>query len=150
MIRSAKLVVLIAALSWSTAAVSGPPDDANAVVERWAAAFNANDADAVVKLYANDAVVLGTVSPVISEGGAAIQNYFKALPGSGNKVEIGDHRTIVLAPDAVLVTGFYQFNPVRDGKPTPSPARFTIVVVKRGNEWLITPHHSSRRPEPPK
>ena len=143
-------LVLSAVLLLAAPTFAGPADDAGATVERWAKAFNANDADAVVKLYTPDAILLGTVSPVISEGTGPIREYFKNLPGSGNKTEIGEHKTLVLSPDAVLVTGFYLFTPIRDGKPAPVPARFTMVVVKRGNDWLIAHHHSSRRPEPPK
>jgi hypothetical protein len=54
----------------------------------------------------------------------------------------------MLTDGAVFVTGFYEFTAIRDGKPVPTPARFTMIVAKRGGEWLILHHHSSRRPEP--
>jgi uncharacterized protein (TIGR02246 family) len=139
--------LLISAPAFSFA---GPADEAGAAIDRWTATFNSNDADAVVKLYTPDAILLGTVSPAISEGSGHLREYFKALPGSGNKVEIGERRLIVVGPEAVLATGFYQFNPIRDGKPVAAPARSTLLLVKRGSEWLIAHHHSSRRPEPPK
>jgi uncharacterized protein (TIGR02246 family) len=125
-------------------------DDANEVVNRWATAFNANDAEGILRFYAPDAIVLGTASPIIADQPELIRDYFKSLPGSGNKVAIGDHRIVVLSNEAVLVTGFYEFTPMREGKPVPVPARFTMVVVKRGPDWLILHHHSSRRPEPAK
>ena len=50
-------------------AVAGPAEEANAVVDRFSAAYNSNDPEEVVKLYAPDAILLGTVSPVISVGG---------------------------------------------------------------------------------
>ena len=80
----------------------------------------------------------------------AIRGYFARLPGSGGKVEIGEHRSMQLGSDAVLVAGMYQFTAIRDGQPVVTPARFTMVVTKRGADWLIAHHHSSRRPEPPK
>jgi len=141
------LILLLLALP-PTTTFAGPAEDANAVVDRWAAAFTANDADAVVKLYTPDAILLGTVSPIIAEGTAPIRDYFKGLPESGNKVVIGDRRSVVLSEGAVLATGFYEFTSIRDGKPTPTPARFTMIVVKRDGEWLIAHHHSSRRPPP--
>jgi uncharacterized protein (TIGR02246 family) len=146
-IRALILAVLLSVPP--TAAFAGPAEDANAVVDRWAAAFTANDADAVVKLYTLDAILLGTVSPIIAEGTAPIRDYFKGLPGSGTKVVIGDRRTVVLSDGAVLTTGFYEFTRIRDGKPEPTPARFTMIVVKRGDDWLIVHHHSSRRPPTP-
>ena len=130
------------------AALAGPAEDANAVIDRWSAAFNANDQEAVVKLYAPDAVLLGTVSPVINEGTEAIRAYFKILPGSGAKSVIGERRTIVLSENAVMGAGFYEFTIMRDGKPVPLPSRFTMVVAKRDGQWLIVHHHSSPRAQP--
>jgi uncharacterized protein (TIGR02246 family) len=132
------------------AAFAGPVEDANAVVDRWSATYTANDAPALVKLYASDAILLGTVSPIISEGSAPITAYFARLPDSGNKNAVVERRAMALGPEAVLVTGFYDFTAMRDGNPVVTPARFSMVLVKRGDEWLIAHHHSSRRPEPPK
>ena len=129
-------------------ALAGAADEANALVDRWAATFTANDAEAIVKLYTNDAVLLGTVSPVIADNVAGTRAYFSRLPGSGNKSLIGDRRTIVINDTAVLVTGFYDFTIMQGGKLIDSPARFSMLLVKRGSEWLIAHHHSSARPKP--
>ncbi len=129
-------------------AFAAPPQDANAVVDRWSAAYNANDPEAVVKNYWPDAILLGTVSPVMSEGAEAIRAYFSALKGSGNRNAIGDRRTIVLDESAVVVTGFYEFTRMQDGKPVPAPSRFTMLIVKRGDEWRIAHHHSSPHVQP--
>ena len=129
-------------------ALAGPPQDANAVVDRWSAAYNTNDPDAVVKSYWPDAILLGTVSPVMSEGMEAIRTYFSPLKGSGNKNVIGDRRTIVLDDNAVVVTGFYEFTRMQDGKPVPAPSRFTMLIIKRGDEWHIAHHHSSPHVQP--
>src|SRR5262245_60548426 len=69
-------------------ALASPAEDASAVIDRWAAAFNANDADAVVKLYAPDGLLHGTSCPTLNAGTSAISEYFKVLPGSGNKVTL--------------------------------------------------------------
>jgi uncharacterized protein (TIGR02246 family) len=141
------LLFILLALA-PAAALAGPAEDANAVVDRWSATFTANDAGALLKLYAPDAILLGTVSPVISESSAPIAAYFSRLSGSGNKNAVAERRTMVLGPEAVLVTGFYDFTGMRDGNPIATPARFTMVIVKRGNDWLIAHHHSSPRSEP--
>jgi uncharacterized protein (TIGR02246 family) len=143
------LVIVFLVLSPTGAAFPAPADEASTVIDHWAAAYSANDADAVVKLYAPDAILLGTVSPILSEGTEAIRAYFARLPGSGNKVVIGERRTVALGDDAVLATGFYEFTRLQDGNPVPTPARFTMVVVNRGGEWVILHHHSSMRPKPP-
>jgi hypothetical protein len=49
-----------------TVAFAGPADEANAVIDQWSATYSANDRDALVGLYAPDAVLLGTTSPVFS------------------------------------------------------------------------------------
>jgi uncharacterized protein (TIGR02246 family) len=122
---------------------AGPAEDANLVVDRFSAAYTANDPDAVVDIYAPNAILLGTVSPVISEGPEAIRKYFSMIKGSGNKNAIGERRTIVIDDNAVLVTGFYEFTRMKDGTPTPSPARFTMLIAKTDGQWRIAHHHSS-------
>jgi len=129
-------------------AFAGPPQDADAVVDRLSAAYSSNDPEAVVKNYWPDAILLGTVSPVMSEGTEAIRTYFSPLKGSGNKNVVGDRRTIVLDENAVVVTGFYEFTRMQDGKPVPAPSRFTMLIVKRGDEWRIAHHHSSPHVQP--
>jgi hypothetical protein len=79
----------------------------------------------------------------------AITNYFTVVVGTGNKVEFRDHQVVPLNEQAVLVVGFNDFLRNRGGQLTPEPARFTMVLVKEGNDWLIAHHHSSLRPPPP-
>jgi uncharacterized protein (TIGR02246 family) len=129
-------------------ALAGAAEEANALVDRWAATYTANDAEAIVKLYTNDAVLLGTVSPIIADNADSRRAHFSRLPGSGNKSIVGDRRTIATSDSAVLVTGFYDFTVMQGGKPVESPARFSMLLVKRGNDWLIVHHHSSARPKP--
>lgn len=137
------LAVLTAVLS--ERALAGPGEEANSVIDRWSAAYSANDPEAVVKTYRPDAVLLGTASPIMSEGTDAIRAYFSRLKGTGNKNSIQERRTLVLSDNAVLVTGFYEFSRVKDGKAAPSPARFTMLLIKHDGEWLIAHHHSSPR-----
>ena len=143
-----RLVALLF-LCVSGPALAGPGEDANAAVTRWAATYSANDAELIVNLYTPDAIFLGTVSPIIADTLEARRAYFARLPGSGNKSVIGDHRTIVLSDTAVLVAGFYDFTLMQGGKAVESSARFSMLLVKRGNDWLIAHHHSSQRPKPP-
>jgi ketosteroid isomerase-like protein len=49
----------------ATAALASPAEDASAVADRWAAAFTANDAEAVVNLYAPDAILLEETGPAV-------------------------------------------------------------------------------------
>ena len=136
--------VLIALMLMSPAvAVAGPAEDANAAVDRWSAAYNTNDPEAIAKNYCPKAILLGTVSPVISEGTQAIITYFTPTKGTGNQNKIDERRTIVINDNAVVVTGFYTFTRMREGKAVPGPSRFTMLVTKGENEWCIAHHHSS-------
>lgn len=141
-----KLIRLLSLLLMSlasTAVFAGPAEDANAVIDRWSAAYTSNDPEAIVKIYAPDAILLGTVSPVISEGTEAIRKYFSLVKGSGNKNVIQERRTIVVDENAVVVTGFYEFIRMKDGQSLPSPSRFTMLITRRDGEWHIAHHHSS-------
>ncbi len=151
MARMLPVVVLMALVLASPApAIAGPSEDANAAIDRWSAAYTANDPDAVVNSYWPDAILFGTTSPVISMGADAIRSYFTALKlkGSGNKNAVQERHTIVLADNAVVVTGFYEFTRMTNGTPVPAPSRFTMLVTKRGKEWRIAHHHSSPRAQP--
>jgi uncharacterized protein (TIGR02246 family) len=130
--------------------MAGPPEEANAALDAFSAAYTANDVDALVKLYAPNTILLGTNSPIISEGRDAVRAYFTnlKLAGSGNKNEIQERRTIVVNDNAVVVTGFYQFTRMSDGKPVPAPARFTVLLTKVDGQWLIAHQHSSPRALP--
>ena len=116
---------------------AGPAEEGAAAIDRWVAAYSANDLDALAKAYAPDAILQGTSEPQINVGTEALRKYFRNLPGSGNKVIIQERRMIVIDDTTVLGVGFYIFR---------NPARFSFLVVKSGEGWFIAHHHSSSIP----
>jgi ketosteroid isomerase-like protein len=59
-----KLVLAMLSLAvMHQAAIAGPKEDAFQVIEQFKRAFDASDVEGVVKLFAPDAIFLGTVSP---------------------------------------------------------------------------------------
>jgi uncharacterized protein (TIGR02246 family) len=145
-VRLSRLLLLgLLFLSPPLAVAATPAEEANAAMDRWSASYNTNDPEAVVKNYWPEAILLGTKSPVISIGTEAIEKYFTdlKLKGSGNKNVIQERHTIPIDKNAVLVTGFYEFIRMQEGKPVPAPSRFTMLITKRGGEWRIAHHHSS-------
>lgn len=142
------LLALLTLCCLPMAALAGPAEEANAAVDRWSAAYSGNDPETIAKTYTPDALLLGTVSPIASEGTEAIVKYFTPTKGTGNRNTIGEHRTIVVDDNAVVVAGFYEFTRMQDGKPVAAPSRFTMLVVKRDGEWRIAHHHSSPRVQP--
>lgn len=127
-------------------AVAGPAEEASAALDRWVQAFNANDPKGVTALYTPDAILLGTSSPVISQGTEQIFQYFARLPDSGTQVRISERHLLVLDERAVVAAGFYDYEVAQGGRVVLAPARFTMVLVKRGGQWLIAHEHSSQRP----
>jgi len=148
--RFTKFILTALVIMAPVTALAGAKEDANAVIDRWSAAYSSNDPEAVVKNYRPDAILLGTVSPVLSQGTEAIRTYFSGIKGSGNKNRIDERHTLVLSDNAVLVTGFYEFTRMKDGMPVPAPSRFTMLLIKDGDQWLIAHHHSSPRVQPSK
>ena len=146
--RGVFLLIALVLLTLPPSAIAGPGEEANAVIDRWSAAYSSNDPEAVARNYRPDAILLGTESPVLSQGTEAIRVYFSNLKGSGNKNAIGERHTMVLSDNVVIVTGFYDFTRMKDGQPVAGPSRFTMLLIKHDGEWLIAHHHSSPRGEP--
>jgi uncharacterized protein (TIGR02246 family) len=146
-LRRALLVAVLALVP--TQVFSASPDDAAAVFTRWKAAYDANDNVAVAKLYTTNAILHGTRSNNVTVGREAITKYFTVVVNTGNKVEFREREIMVINDSTVLVVGFNDFMRNVGGTLNPEPARFTILLVKQGSEWLIAHHHSSLRPPPP-
>lgn len=148
MVHFKRLIFIAIMLMSPAVALAGPAEDANAAVDRWSVAFSGNDPETIASNYWPDAILLGTVSPVMSEGTQSIIKYFTPTKGTGNTNAINERRTITIDDNAVVVTGFYTFTRMVEGKAVPGPSRFTMLVTKRGNEWRLAHHHSSPHVQP--
>jgi uncharacterized protein (TIGR02246 family) len=147
--RAYRFVLIVALLVLTSVVHAEPADEVSAVVDRWATAFNANDVDALVNLYAPDAIFVGSTGLARQEGRDAIRGYFGRLANSGDKVVIEDRKIVLLGDNIAYATGFYEFSAVRERAVRKTKAGFSMVFVKRGNDWLIAHHHSSVRSGPP-
>jgi uncharacterized protein (TIGR02246 family) len=152
--RRMTMKVLVAALFTVARVISpalaGKPEDAYAGIERWSEAFNSGDVEQIVRMYTNDALVFGTLSPGMTSKPDDLRAYFKAAAAVKLQVELGDHSAVTLAENAVAIAGFYDFSrPAADGQPVVVPARFSFIMVKKGGIWKIAHHHSSVRPKSP-
>jgi uncharacterized protein (TIGR02246 family) len=146
--RLVRALVLALATLVPITAFAGPSEDVAATLDRWVSAFNANDVDALLKLYTPAAVFVGTTGSTLIEGQDGIRKYFSRLEKSGDKVSIGIRKVVVLDDAVAYVTGFNEFTATRNGETRKSPTGFTMVLVKHGNDWLIAHQHSSRRSTP--
>ncbi len=138
-------------LSLAPAASAEPKEEVAAAAMTWARALGEDDPDKVLPLYADDAVLWGTLSPALRADRAALRDYFvtafKVLPGL--KVAFGDQLVRVYGGTAIN-TGYYTFSYVKEGETKTLPARYSFTYVKRGERWLIVDHHSSAMPSAPK
>ena len=140
------MFILMASIS--TAAADSKAD-ALQVVDRWAKAFAASDVDAIVKLYAPDALFLGTGSKAVVTKPEGIRTYFEAglLVNRPRGATLNSYESTVLSDDAVLITGLDTVTGVKDGNPISASGRVTFVVAKRGADWQIVHFHRSAMPQ---
>jgi uncharacterized protein (TIGR02246 family) len=140
-------VALLASLC--SAAVAGPKEEALQVLEKWIRAFTESDVDGIVKLYASDALFLGTSSKTVVVKSEEIRKYFERalLNNRPRGATLNTYSATVLSDTAVVVTGLDTLTAVRDGKPVSGNGRVTFVVAKRGSEWQIVHFHRSAMPK---
>jgi uncharacterized protein (TIGR02246 family) len=141
----------VALLSLVSVASAEPKDEVAGATAAWAQALGMDEPDKVLPLYADDAVLWGTLSPALRADRAALHDYFvtafKVLPGL--KVSFGEQRIRVYGSTAVN-SGYYTFSYTKDGEAKSLPARYSFTYVKQGDRWLIVDHHSSAMPPAPK
>ena len=128
--------------------IAGPKEEALQVLEKWTKAFADSDVDGIVKLYAADALFLGTGSKTVVVKPEEIRKYFEQalLNNRPRGATLGSHSAMVLSDTTVVVTGLDTVTGVRDGKPFSNNGRATFVVAKRGSDWQIVHFHRSAMP----
>jgi len=145
-----KLLIAVALfISLCSAAVAGPKEEALQIVEKWTKAFTESDVDGIVKLYAPDALFLGTGSKTVVTKPEEIRTYFEQalLRNRPRGAKVGDHSVMVLSDTVVVVTGLDTVTGVREGTPFSANGRVTFVIAKRGSDWQIVHFHRSAMPK---
>ena len=142
------LIAVALFASLCSTAIAGPKEDALQVVEKWAKAFTDSDVDGIVKLYAPDALFLGTGSKTVVVKPEEIRKYFEQalLSNRPRGAKLDSNSVMVVSDTAVVVTGLDTVTGVRDGKPTSANGRVTFVVGKRDSDWQIVHFHRSAMP----
>jgi uncharacterized protein (TIGR02246 family) len=128
-------------------------DDVAAAMSTWGdylAKGTTEEPGEILTLYAEDAVLWGTISTTRRDDPAAIRDYFvnayKALP---NLTVTFEDPYIRVYGDTAVNTGYYTFSYDKDGAMQTLPARYSFTLVKRDGDWQIVDHHSSAMPQPP-
>ena len=115
-------------------------------VEDWMKTICSNNVEAIVFLYKEEAVLLGTLDGKLRKGRGEIKEYFDFfvnLKPCGKITSIVEedfgHRRVAVA------NGTYDFELTENGEKTITPARFTFVLERAGTKWKIHSHHSSKQ-----
>src|SRR3954465_7343394 len=101
------LLSLIGLVCSISAAAAGPKEDAAAVLNKWTTAFSASDVDGIVKLYAPDALFMGTSSKAVVTSSDGIRKYFEnALNNDKPRgATLVSYEAVQLSDTAVVVNG---------------------------------------------
>ena len=118
--------------------------DVRGLFERWNNALASGDPDRVTALYAQDAVLLPTVSNKVRHNHDEIRDYFVGFLAKQPQGIIDEANVRFLADDLVINSGVYTFT-FGDGSSV--TARFTYLYRQVDGEWKIAEHHSSAMPE---
>jgi len=142
---------LFGAALFLSAAVTTAEDGAKTVDDAWVKAMNANDLEAVVALYADDATMyppdqteakgkdairafyVGMLGPNTAREAKVLERHYKT---SGNVSTGWGRVALTLVPKA-------------GGNPQTLEVRFTDVAVKRSGKWLYLVDHASVPLPPP-
>lgn len=100
--------------------------------------------DAILKLYAPNAVLLATFSPeILKNSHPGFKEYFHSFTSHQN-LKCTTNVLITFVKGSIAInTGFYTFSFIENDSEKVIPARFTFVYEKNHGKWLIISHHSS-------
>ena len=114
--------------------------------KQWNEALQTGNAKTVAQLYAEDAVLLPTVSNLPRTSPDEIEDYFNHFLQK-KPYGIVKQRIVKKGCNKLTDAGLYDFEVVSNGKKEVVPARYTFVYEYSNDQWKIVHHHSSMMPE---
>ena len=114
-----------------------------ALFDQWNNALKTGNPKEVVALYANDAILLPTVSNKVRHNHEEIEDYFIHFLAKVPSGQI-DESNVRIYNDLAINSGIYTFT---FADCSSVQARFSYVYKWDGEKWLIIEHHSSQMPE---
>jgi uncharacterized protein (TIGR02246 family) len=118
-------------------------NEITSLFDAWNAALQTGDPKQVAALYADDGILLPTMSNRVRHNHEEIADYFVHFLAKGPVGRI-DESNVRVFGDLAINSGLYTFT-FQDGASV--QARFTFVYQQEGGRWLIAEHHSSQMPE---
>lgn len=130
-------------------AITTPPSkkEIAALFDDWNDTLRTGGPHDMALLYAEDAVLLPTVSNEVRSNREEVADYFEHFLKLHPRGVINEQHIDVLDNNTAVNSGVYTFDLIRDGQPTFVVARYSFLYEKVGGKWLIKSHHSSAMPE---
>jgi len=123
-----------------------PKADISALFQQWNQSLQTRQPAEVANHYADDAILIPTISSGVRHNLGEIEDYFQKFLAFHPDGRI-EEENIQVYCDIAVNSGIYTFTLIKKGLPTEMRARFTFVYHKVGDRWLIVDHHSSAMPE---
>ena len=147
--RMLSLALLFSSMSF--AATTAAPNGAQAVDEGWRKAITANDLNAIIALYAEDAVMWLPDTPE-AKGREDIRKSYAGLLAA-NTVTGATLSNTHYQTSGNLSVGWGNFtltlSPKGGGNPVTLSGRFSVIARKAGGKWVyVVDHASAERPAP--
>jgi uncharacterized protein (TIGR02246 family) len=119
------------------------------LAERWSHSFTQADVNAVISLFAPDAIFLGTSSKAIVNGTEGIRKYFEnSLLGAKSYVSVlTDIHVTALSDDVAIVTALNKMTITENNRTDDVVGRLSIAARKREGQWKIAHFHRSALPK---
>ncbi len=148
--RSYPTLILAMLFSTSSLATAAAPDGAQTVDEAWRKAITANNLDAVMAVYAEDAVMWLPDAPE-AKGREAIRKAYAALLAA-NTVTGATFANTHYQTSGELSVGWGDFtltmSPKSGGDPVTLSGRFSVIAKNERGTWVYVVDHASAHPKP--
>ncbi len=118
-----------------------------ALFDDWNETLRTGGPNDMALLYAEDAILLPTVSNEVRSNRVEIADYFEHFLQLHPRGVINEQHIDVLDTNTAVNSGVYTFDVIKEGEPTFVVARYSFLYEKIGGKWLIKSHHSSAMPE---
>ena len=118
--------------------------DVLGLFDQWNTALSTLNPDTVTALYADNAVLLPTVSNQVRHNHEEITDYFVGFLQKSPQGVVDEFNVNILSDTHVTNSGVYTFT-FGDGSKV--SARFSYLYVASDDGWKILQHHSSAMPE---
>lgn len=121
------------------------PEEIASLFDRWNSALQSGNPDLVVARYAEQSILLPTVSGKARLTAPEKKDYFVHFMAK-NPVGKIEHRQIQIGCNTAIDTGHYTFILNNGTTEQAVPARYSYAYQWTGDDWYIISHHSSMVP----